>query len=91
MKQAEELGQPIELPELGPLSYMAEAMMRLGPVKSTGMSSRAADWQEIEPFSRATGRIQTPWEVETLFDMCAAYFDEVQKGENPFCIPPMKR
>ncbi len=91
MKQAEDLGQPIELPELGPLYYMAEAMMRIGPVKSDGMTSRATGWQEIEPFARATMRINTPWEAETLFDMCAAYFEDLQAGESPFRIEPVGR
>jgi hypothetical protein len=91
MEEAKGLGQEIGLPELGPLSFMAEAMNRLGPVKSDGMGLRPADWQEIDPFIRQTRRISGPWECEALFDMCASYFQELKAGEGVFTIPPVER
>lgn len=91
MKVAEELGQPVELPELGPLAYVADAMIRLGPIRSNGMGQTSADWPEIDAFARATGRVSSGWEKEALYDMCASYLREINTGENPFCIPPMER
>ena len=81
----------ISLPEVGWQQHMTEAMIRLGPIKADGMGQRAADWTEIYPFAKATGRISSTWEHEALYDMCASYFLERTKGENPFCVPPMDR
>jgi hypothetical protein len=55
------------------------------------MAPRATDWPEIVPFAQATGRIAGGWEAETLFEMCQAYFTEVQGGSDPFRISPMDR
>ncbi|MCZ0963891.1 hypothetical protein [Paracoccus benzoatiresistens] len=84
-------GAATGLQPLGPGHYLAEAMMRLGPVKSNGMDLRGADWPEIDAFARVTGRISDPWEAETLFDMCRAYLLGSRDGEDPLAIPPVDR
>lgn len=76
---------------LGELSYLAEAMMRLGPIKSDGMGPRSADWPEIDAFARLTGRIEEPWEAEALHAMCAAYLEEIKGGEDPLRVAPVER
>lgn len=91
LAHAVKTGAPTGLPDLGPGQYLAEAMMRLGPVKSDGMGLRSADWPEIDAFARVTGRIGDPWEAETLFDMCRAYLRESQAGEDPLAIAPVDR
>ena len=91
MDHAVRTGTPTGLPPLGPVRYLAEAMMRLGPLRSDGMGLRAADWPEIDAFARVTGRITEPWEAEALFDMCAAYLAESQSGDDPLMIAPVER
>lgn len=88
---AELRGQPLDLPELGGLRYLVEAMMRLGPVKSDGMGTRPADWPEIDAFARVTGRISDPWEAEALHAMCAGYLDELRAGADPLSVAPSER
>lgn len=88
---AEDAGDPLGLPKLICMQHLPEAMIRLGPVKTDGMGERAADWRDIDPFARATGRIASTWEAETLFDMCQAYHSERQAGTSPFRIAPVDR
>ena len=91
LEMAQEDGQPVELPDVVAFDHLPEAMMRLGPVKSTGMGERPADWPEIDAFARATGRIGSAWEAETLFDMCRVYMSERQDGGDPFRVAPVAR
>jgi len=48
-------------------------------------------WLEIEAFGRATGRISTPWEHETLADMSRAYVAGLSEGRDLLGIMPMDR
>jgi hypothetical protein len=85
--RAEENG--IQLPELTAGQYLVDAMLMLGPIRSTGMGPRPTDWPEIEAFARLTGRISEPWEAETLHAMCLEYVAEYQCGDQLLRRPPM--
>ncbi|WP_406870096.1 hypothetical protein ABEB22_08790 [Thioclava sp. 'Guangxiensis'] len=80
------MGRPLGLPELDAGRYLVEAMIRLDPVRSTGLDLRATDWPEISAFMQATGRITEGWEAELLFEMCAGYFAARQAGEDPLAV-----
>ncbi|WP_339109269.1 hypothetical protein [Thioclava sp. GXIMD4216] len=80
------MGRPLGLPDLDAGAYLVEAMIRLDPVRSTGLDLRATDWPEISAFMQATGRISEGWEAELLFDMCAGYFEARQAGEDPLAV-----
>lgn len=86
-----ETGQEPELPDLIGADHLCGAMFSLGPTRGDAMGSRATDWPEIVPFAQATGRIDTGWEAETLFKMCAAYHAELHGGSDPFRISPIER
>lgn len=91
MGMAMDRGDPLRLPDLGGFHYMAEAMMRLGPIRAGAMDNRPADWPEIEAFARLTGRISAPWEAQAIFDMCAAYLRELREGADSLTVAPVDR
>jgi hypothetical protein len=84
--RAEENG--VQLPDLAAGRYLVDAMMTLGPIRSTGMGQRPTDWPEIEAFARLTGRIAEPWEAEVLHAMCEAYAVEYAAGDQLLRLPP---
>ncbi|MBL8560900.1 MAG: hypothetical protein JNN06_01350 [Gemmobacter sp.] len=76
----------------GPLDggeYLVEAMLRLGPMRQTGIGLRPADWTEIDAFVRLTQRVSEPWEAEALFEMCAGYCAAYEAGEDLLAEAPM--
>lgn len=79
------------LPELSAGEYIVEAMMVMGPIRSSGMGEAATDWDIILPFVSVTGRLSERWEIETLADMCRIYAAGKVEGENPLSIPPVER
>lgn len=54
-------------------------------------TSRPADGPKIERFARLTGRINVPWEAETLYDMCAGQLDELRAGADSLAAGPVER
>lgn len=88
--RAQRLKEPLGLPDISFGEYLLEAMFRLGPTRCNGMAVTPADWSDIDAFARLTGRISEPWEAEILHDMCQAYHDARQAGENPLAMSPVE-
>lgn len=78
------------IPDLDGADYLLDAMFAVGPTRAAAMGDEPTGYLEIEAFSRATGRIDEPWEVEALRDMCVAYLQARQDGEHPLAIEPAK-
>lgn len=91
MDRLKAAGDPLGLPEIEAGSHLVLALLRLGPVRSTGMGDRPTDWPEIAAFAHCTGRISEPWEAETLHHMAGAFYAEMKAGEDPFRIAPVER
>lgn len=71
---------------------MLDAMFKAGPLGQSGMGGRVSlTWQDVLAFSQATGRLNSPVEVELLFDMSSAYLDGLTAGENALAIPPYEK
>lgn len=83
------LNMPLGIPELDGGEYLIDAMFRLGPTRNNGMAEIPVDWDQINAFAAATGRICEPWEAETLFEMCAGYCAARQSGTDATAVAPV--
>ena len=71
---------------------MLEALFKAGPLGQPGMGGHVSlSWQEVAAFAQATGRIDSPTEMESLFDMSRAYLDGLDRGADPFAVPPYEK
>ncbi|MDQ7776282.1 MAG: hypothetical protein Q4615_10515 [Paracoccus aminovorans] len=46
---------------------------------------------ELRSYGKATGRLSTPWEYETVRAMSEAYVSGLVEGRDLLSIPPMER
>lgn len=79
------------MPDNAAGQYLVDAMMRMGPSRAAMEGERAADWPEIDAFSRCTGALLDGWEMETVWRMAQEYTMERRNGKDPLCIPPVER
>jgi hypothetical protein len=79
------------LPDIGPADYLLDAMNIIGPIRANMNGVSATDWDVIDPFARATGLVQEPWEMITLHEMCSAYASGLHEGKDPLSIAPAER
>lgn len=71
--------------------YLWEAFRAIGIGKVGAMGMGPLEWVDIYSFSQATRRVSEPWELETLYDMSQAYFEELERGKNPFAKSPLDK
>jgi hypothetical protein len=82
---------PLGLPDLVAGEYLVAAMFKMRPLRFNGLGEVQADWDVIDAFARATGRISEPWEIEALFEMCEAYHQGLQAGTDPLAMSPVEQ
>lgn len=84
--------KPVKLPDVQDWWYMVEAFFRSGATKPGAASAVPLEWPDILAFGQATGAVSPGWEMQTLYDMCRAWFRENAAAEETIGrIAPMDR
>lgn len=64
------------MPETGPLFYLIEPVMEIGPVVPTGQGNRPIGWQDIAGWQDATSDTLTPWEAQAVIQLSDTYLSQ---------------
>lgn len=83
----QEQGREPKLPEVA-CSYLLDCFFEVGPAQSGGMGQAPLSFQEIDAWSRLTGRSVSPFEALTLRRMSMAWVAESARAEDPDASPP---
>ena len=84
--------KPVPEIELGPGSYLLEALFEVGPASEAPMGGfMVIQWAEVLAYSQATGSITEPWEITAMIDMSKAYLRGYAEGQSVTSIPPNER
>lgn len=89
MQLYKEAGAKPPLVEIKAGTYLWDAFRSIGIGKTGGFGASPLEWIDIWAYSQATRRVSEPWELETLYEMSAAYFRELERGKNPFAKSPL--
>lgn len=84
-------GRDLEIPDLGELAYLMEALFDAGPTARTPMGETPLDWRDLRAYAVMTQTDLEPWEARTIRDLSAAYFEEREGGKDLLSIPPVRR
>ena len=84
-------GSPLaELPELDGLQYLAEYLMEVGPVESTGMGPAPLSYREIASWSEATDTHLSPWDAQMLRHLSRVYVRAAHDAKEPSAPAPYR-
>jgi hypothetical protein len=67
---------------MGEGAYLFRAMMDLSPLRVSEHGVQVVDWDQIYPFSKIAGPF-TRQELFLIREMCVAYLEGYNIGENP--------